>query len=283
VFPCGVPGYIYGGTDSIQLCCGPNVCMTRVILRMNYMPSDESVPPPPPGEISGNNAVCPNTVQTYTVPVDSGASTYTWTVPPGWTINSGQGSNSISVTAGAASGNICVTPSNLCGTADTACFNVNASIIQNGLPIFMDGDSLISPFLQPDYWYVTGNAVPIDSGSYYIFFQTGDYYVIGADSSGCIATSDTISVIVTGVNSYAEKQQIKISPNPASEKIKVISNQLPVNSIEIYSFLGEKIYTTSIVKHQTNNYIYISSFPSGVYIVKLKSEKGVAVGKFVKE
>jgi uncharacterized repeat protein (TIGR01451 family) len=46
--------------------------------------------------------------------IDSGDD-YTWAVPAGWTIISGQGTNSITVTVGTAGGTISVTPSNECG------------------------------------------------------------------------------------------------------------------------------------------------------------------------
>jgi hypothetical protein len=47
--------------------------------------------------------------------------------------------------------------------------------------------------------------------------------------------------------------------------------------------LGEKVYATTNNKPQTTNKIDISSFPSGVYVVEVRTEKGIAVKKFVKE
>jgi hypothetical protein len=62
-----------------------------------------------PGTISGNASQCasvPN--QTYSITAVSGALSYTWSVPSGWTITSGTNSNSITVTTGSAGGNITV-------------------------------------------------------------------------------------------------------------------------------------------------------------------------------
>jgi len=256
--------------------------MTRLEITMTYAPADESMPPPPPGAISGNNVVCQNTAQTYSVPVDSGASTYTWRVPLGWTILAGQGTTTVSVLPGASSGKVCVTPSNLCGTADTACFNVSFVTAQNDLPILMDDDTLFSPYLQPDYWYVTGNPVPIDSGAYYIFTQTGDYYVKGVDTTGCVASSDTASVIVTGVHSYAEKQQIKIYPNPANDVITIESpffKQAQV--ISVCDVQGQLISSINTNAKKTN--VDISALSKGVYIVEVKTVNGFLVKKLIKE
>lgn len=74
--------------------------------------------PTQPGTISGFSSVCLNQQGvTYSISPVSGASSYTWTVPPGATIISGQGSVSIVVDFGASSGNIGVTASNSCGTS----------------------------------------------------------------------------------------------------------------------------------------------------------------------
>ncbi len=68
-----------------------------------------------PSNITGSTSPCQNTTQTYSVTNVSGV-TYTWSVPSGWTIVSGQNTNSVTVTVGSNSGNISVTPSNTCGT-----------------------------------------------------------------------------------------------------------------------------------------------------------------------
>ena len=73
---------------------------------------------PTAATISGSAAICITTTgNIYSVPSIAGV-TYLWTVPANYTIASGQGTNSISVTttATSASGNICVTRTNSCGT-----------------------------------------------------------------------------------------------------------------------------------------------------------------------
>jgi len=67
--------------------------------------------------ISGNNGVVKNATTTYSVTPISGVTNYTWTVSgTDWSIVSGQGSNSITVTSGDANGTITVTAINSCGT-----------------------------------------------------------------------------------------------------------------------------------------------------------------------
>lgn len=69
-------------------------------------------------DITGPEEVCAygDEPYVYTTPAQSGA-TYTWSVPADWFIDSGDGTNSITVYAGAESGTVTVNVSNSCGTA----------------------------------------------------------------------------------------------------------------------------------------------------------------------
>lgn len=82
------------------------------------------VPPSSPLSISGSTTPCVGSSQVYSVPSVTGALYYTWTVPPGWTINSGQGTTSINVTPSSNSGNICVTADDFCGQSSPTCISV---------------------------------------------------------------------------------------------------------------------------------------------------------------
>lgn len=76
-------------------------------------------------EISGSPVACTNTSLTYSIPALAGA-IYNWTVPAGWTINSGANTNIITVTPGTASGIITAREINGCADLrDT--INVTAS------------------------------------------------------------------------------------------------------------------------------------------------------------
>jgi cytoskeletal protein CcmA (bactofilin family) len=80
------------------------------------------------GTITGSTSVCANaTAVSYSISAVSGATTYTWTVPSGASVASGQGTTSITVDWGSTSGNVTVTPSNSCntGTANSLAITVN--------------------------------------------------------------------------------------------------------------------------------------------------------------
>ena len=94
------------------------------------------VPPNKPaaaGTITGSASVCAGgTSLSYSVAAVTNATNYAWTVPSGWTINSGNGTTSITATAGSAgTGNVTVVASNSCGSTDVqtviSIFPVNAA------------------------------------------------------------------------------------------------------------------------------------------------------------
>jgi hypothetical protein len=78
--------------------------------------------PAQPGTISGNTTVCENaTAETYSISAVDDATSYTWTVPSGASIVSGQVDTEITVDFGTSSGDICVTADNACGASTQTC------------------------------------------------------------------------------------------------------------------------------------------------------------------
>ena len=71
--------------------------------------------PNQPGQITGSTQVCQGSSQTYSISPVSGATSYTWTLPSGWSGSST--STSISATVGDSDGTITVTANNSCGSS----------------------------------------------------------------------------------------------------------------------------------------------------------------------
>ena len=74
--------------------------------------------------------------------------------------------------------------------------------------------------------------------------------------------------------------RIEVYPNPSSKEIN-INSQFIINSIEILNSLGQKVYSEKI--NALNKTIDISALNKGIYIIELKTEKGVIHRKFIKE
>jgi predicted CXXCH cytochrome family protein len=90
--------------------------------------------PAQPGAISGSVNVAESTGGlVYNIAAVPDADSYTWTVPTGWTLNSGQSTTSITVTSGASGqdGDITVTATNTCGTSAASVLAVAVELPHN--------------------------------------------------------------------------------------------------------------------------------------------------------
>ena len=91
--------------------------------------------PATPGAISGTAQQCAGSAgQTYSVSAVTNATTYTWTLPTGWSVTAGAGTVSITVTAGSGgqNGNITVTAGNACGNSTAVTKAVTVSAVTVG-------------------------------------------------------------------------------------------------------------------------------------------------------
>ncbi len=98
--------------------CG-SVTSNIAVLTVNPLPSQ-------PSAITGETAPCEGDNETYSVTNVPGV-TYAWDLPAGWTGSST--TNSITVTVGATSGNVTVTPSNSCGAGTSRSLAVTVESI----------------------------------------------------------------------------------------------------------------------------------------------------------
>jgi hypothetical protein len=89
-----------------------------------------------------------------------------------------------------------------------------------------------------------------------------------------------VTVIVTLNTASFELQNLKFYPNPVSSDL-TISNSFPIQSIEIYNLLGQRLINESYDATEVN--INVSNLPSALYLVKIKSENEAKEFKIVKE
>ena len=107
---------------------------TEVMAYIQTLPSQPSV-------IAGNTSVCEGSSENYSVTNVSGV-TYNWSFPTGWSQTAGGTSNSVTVTVGSGTGNVSVTPSNICGdgTARTLAVSLGSVPVQ---PSAITGNSSV--------------------------------------------------------------------------------------------------------------------------------------------
>ncbi|NJW51918.1 T9SS type A sorting domain-containing protein [Salinimicrobium oceani] len=141
--------------------------------------------PATPGAIatSVGSSICPGTSQTYSINAITGATSYQWTIPSGWTGSSS--STSINVTAGTTSGSISVKAINDCGTSEPQSLQVNLKDGTPAIPGNITGNATVCPGVSQTY---TTTAV------------TGATEYIWTLPNGWTGTSSTNTIDVTTGN-----------------------------------------------------------------------------------
>ncbi|SFN41475.1 Ig-like domain-containing protein [Salegentibacter flavus] len=158
--------------------------------------------------ISGDAKVCRDaTGLTYTIPNIQYADNYVWTVPGNWSITSGQGTNSITVSAGSDDGNIAMYAENDCGETSIlslAVESVDAAPAQPGTISSIaefEADPKICPPLNPLFLSVPYVS---DEISYNWILPEG-WEIIGDE------TSYEINVNVTAGGNYNDTETVQVT------------------------------------------------------------------------
>ncbi|PKO97837.1 MAG: hypothetical protein CVU14_09230, partial [Bacteroidetes bacterium HGW-Bacteroidetes-9] len=171
------------------------------------------------GTITGDILFCEGTTHTYSVTAVSGV-TYLWTVPAGWSINSGQGTNSIDVTSGINSGLVGVTPQNACGDGPTS----TLSITVNPLPAAAtgpDGAICVGATLQIGAPAISGNtyswtSVPVgftstEANPEVSPGETTTYTLVETNTSTGCSNSNSVTILAN--------QIISVTATPLAQSI----------------------------------------------------------------
>ncbi len=229
--------------------------------------------PAQPGTISGNTISCSNNTNTYSITTVSSATSYTWTLPSGWSGNST--TNSITTIPSTTSGTISVTANNNCGSSLAKTFTVTA----NNSSVSASGSTLTANAAGANYvWINCTDNTPISGQTNKSFTATssGNYAVIVTQNT-CVDTSACVNIDILGINETTTEMHFHIYPNPSNGKFNIINpKNNKTSSIEIFNLLGELIFTLNNVKQQSE--IDLSSYQKGIYFVKIYGE-----GKFKTE
>ncbi len=156
-----------------------------------------TTPPPTPAFINGPATICEGQTVSYSTPAISGATSYTWTVPAGVTINTGQNTNNINITwSTATGGEICVKANNLCDSSGYFCKTIQINQIpvatQPQGPIVVCSGSPETYFIPTvvnatNYiWTVTGGTIAGGQGTAQITVNWGN----GVAGTVCVRASN---------------------------------------------------------------------------------------------
>ena len=162
-----------------------------------------------PGNITGNTFVCVGSSNTYSISSVPAATSYTWTLPGGWTGTST--TTSINTVASGTSGTILVTANNSCGSSAAQTLNVTVSLTEPAMPCTVIGntttcsgsfntysiatvpDATSYTWTLPSGWTGTSTTTSITTKA---SISGGDVSVTANNSCGPSASSPPLSITV---------------------------------------------------------------------------------------
>ena len=251
--------------------CGNGTVSANYSITLNPLPSSA-------GTITGPSTVCQEqTGVVYSVPSITNATGYTWTLPAGVIIVSGSSTNTIIVdfTDSAVSGIISVLGTNSCGNgAPSPDLNVTVNPIPLSPVITANGTTLSSSAPSGNQWYLNGTAISGATDQTYEVTESGDYYVV-VTLNGCSSQpSNTINVVMTGIN-HLGGTTFNVYPVPNDGRFTVTFSGMTVESLtlEVYNYLGVRIYDIRVqpIQGNTEQSIDLRPMPNGVYTVVLRT------------
>lgn len=93
------------------------------------------------------------------------------------------------------------------------------------------------------------------------------------------------NINITGVLSTERdvfEDNFALYPNPTEDRFTIRSNKVDLNSVEVYNLLGKKVKTVSAEANNQIINVDVTELPSGVYVIRLKSELGTFYKKVIK-
>jgi hypothetical protein len=205
-----------------------------------------------PSALTGPSLVCEsNGGLTYSISSQSNALSYLWSVPAGWTINSGQGTTSISVTSGllGQNGQVTVSAVNACNTSSPATLNVS---VNNGIPAVpvLTGLNVVCPNSTGENYSVTN---VVAGANYTWLLPVGATLVSGGTptSSAVIdfgSSSGAIAVVASNVCGSSSQGILNVTVNAPAVQILATAGDMCVGGTAFYTITGNigEVLTYSI-------------------------------------
>lgn len=258
--------------------CGFSISNTLVLTAVST--------PGTPGIIEGQKSgLCGGVTATYSIPAVNAATIYTWTVPAGATLNSGQGTVSIRVTypANFVSGTVRVIASNSCGASTVRSLTVKAVPDTPG-PITGSSTACVNQTLvysiapvsgATSYSWTVPRGASILSGqgtsTVTIKFRNSSGSVRVRSNSNCGSSAYRSRTVRVSCRQSSARQEenvaIKVYPNPSTNAFRLSISDYKVQTIKlvITDLSGRTIATYSKV-NAGKEFVFGEHLAPGIYI-----------------
>ncbi len=194
-------------------------------------------------------------------------------------------------------GNYTVTVTNIEGCYTTETFTVNADPGPAKPEIEVNGNTLSVNTGEMFQWYLEGSPISGATSNTYVIETSGTYSVSISGEYGCTTASDDLYVEKTDDDTLVEDnniintgeylKQVDIYPNPVQDQVNVdvLLGQPAETTLGIYDISGFEVEQRDMgtIEAQFESVIDMSTLPSGLYIIQVKSGNEVVMRKVLKQ
>lgn len=229
------------------------------------------------GAVTGNTSFCEGTLFTfYSVPAVTGAVSYSWTLPAGAQITSGENTNSIqaSFPIGSSSGNVSVVAVDARGCTSNSSSKAVTVNPRPAKPTISTNVNLLSTAagFSQYRWFFNNVLINGATSNSYTATSNGLYKVEITNSNGCINVSDDFNFVLSSLNEVViEGSKITVFPNPVKDFINFRVNQQSLKRIEASLLTVDGKMIKQIVLPNGFSQMNVSNLANGSYIVRIKS------------
>jgi len=111
-----------------------------------------------------------------------------------------------------------------------------------------------------------------------------EYYVIVHCSSDNISdiSNRVTETITVGIREMSQSEDIVLYPNPTTGELRVMSEELRIERVEIFDVYGRKLSSNHLIISSSHQKIDISHLTSGIYFIKIETDNGSVTKKIIK-
>jgi hypothetical protein len=124
-------------------------------------------------------------------------------------------------------------------------------------------------------WQMNGNPITGATNNTFNPTTTNTYSVI-VTQNGCSGTSNSLPVVITGLEEENPLIEFSIFPNPSKGTFTIEGN-MEIQTIEVVELNGKEIQSIEIQYNKASATVSMPSVAAGLYFVKIQSDKGQKV------
>jgi len=161
--------------------------------------------------------------------------------------------------------------------------------------IIEGGGILVNPVTNnPEQGYTTGDGLyggratatvtAVPRNGYRFVNWTIDGAVISTANPYSFTVTEDVELVANfnesvGIVETGRAPSLQVYPNPTKDELRIENGELKINNVEIYDIYGKKQFSTFNFQFSTIN---VSHFPTGIYFIKIETDKGIVTKKFIK-